>query len=363
MTSEDIIQTIRYLSATMPPIKLGQLYEALKPSIQNFSEDHHKEVVRLIAAAENREKNIAQEVYEWVMLQDGIMSVSKCYSDLGYVTKQDKTTARVSFHRLIGSVIEKSGEQSGTYRRIQTDDTEQRWWEAEGNPLKLTFPLGISQPKLYPGSLILLEGSKSQGKTRFALDFARLNRDLFKDRVHYLNVEMNNDEINSRVQAYENDGVWTSSNFRERVKVLRVTSNWWDYINPYGLNIIDYVVEYEKTYLIAQYIFKIHEKMKSGLALVIVQRDPRKDFGSGGYAIRNIPRLIISLKNHVITLEDVKSFWMNSPDDHNPSGLMRRYKMPGLWKMVPDGEWGRDIGDADRFNKKYSCFEGFEHEE
>jgi hypothetical protein len=366
MTPEDLIQAIRHLSSSgMPPLKIGEFYEALKPSMNgNFTEDHHKEIVRLISSVENKEKNIAQEVYEWVTLQDGIMSVAKCYSDLGYVNKQDKTTARVAFHRLIDKVIEKHGDQSGTYRKIEIDDTEQRWWEAKGKALKLGFPLDITQPKLFPGSLILLEGSKSQGKTRFALDFARLNKELFKDRINYLNVEMNDDEINSRIQAYENDKMWTSSNFRDRVKIIKVTSNWWDYINPDGLNIIDYIVEYEKTYLIAQYIFKIHDKMKNGLSLVIVQRDPKKDYGSGGYAIRNIPRLIISLKNHVVKLEDVKSFWMNSPNDHNPSGLMKKYKMPGLWKMVGQGDWDKTINDtSDRFDKKYEDFEGFEHEE
>jgi len=367
MTPDDLIQAIRHLSSSgMPPLKLGEFYEALKPSMNgNFTEDHHKEIVRLISSVDSKEKNIAQEVYEWVTLQDGIMTVAKCYSDLGYVNKQDKTTARVAFHRLIDKIIEKSGDQSGTYRKIQTDDTEQRWWEAKDKPLNVQFPLNLTQAKIYPGNIILVEGSKSQGKTRFALEFARLNRKLFPGRkIIYQNVEMADDEISARVNAFEESGVWTKDNFRQTVKVLRVTSGWWDFIGKEDINIIDYLLEYTEPYKIAQYVFNIHKKLTSGIALICVQKDPSKLYGSGGYAIRNIPRLVISLQNHIIKLEDVKAFWMNNPDDHNPTGLMRRYKMPGLWKMIPKSEWTRDENAVkSKSDKKYEGLDEFEREE
>lgn len=367
MTPEDIIQAIKHLaSSNMAPEKIGELYEIIKPSMNGlFNEAHHKEIIRLITGAANKEKNIAQEVYEWVMLQDGVMNVTDCYSQLQYTTKQDKTAARVAFHRLIDKCIEKIGDKSGTYRRIQDDVSEQKWWEAKGVPLKLEFPLNITQPKIYPGNIILVEGSKSQGKTRFALDFARLNRKIFSDKkIIYQNVEMADDEINDRVSAYEKDGMWKKEDFRRQVVVKRVTQGWWDFVGKEDINIIDYLLEYTEPYKIAHYIFKIHEKLTSGIALICVQKDPGKLYGTGGYAIRNIPRLIVSLQNHVIKLEDVKSFWINGPDDHNPTGLMKRYKMPGLWKMIAESDWTRDIdATKDKKDSKYNTLCEFEHEE
>lgn len=367
MTPDDIIQAIKHLTTSnITPEKIGEFYEIIRPSMNGlFSDAHHQEVLRLISGAANKEKNIAQEVYEWVMLQDGVMNVTDCYSQLQYTTKQEKTAARVAFHRLIDKYIEKVGDKSGTYRRIQDDVSEQKWWEAKGTPLKLEWPLGITQPKIYPGNIVLVEGSKSQGKTRFALDFARLNRKIFKDKkIIYQNVEMADDEINDRVTAYENDGMWKKEDFRKQVVVKRVTQGWWDFVGKEDINIIDYLLEYTEPYKIAHYIFKIHEKLTSGIALICVQKDPNKLYGTGGYAIRNIPRLIISLQNHIIKLEDVKSFWIHSSDDHNPTGLMRRYKMPGLWKMIPDGEWTRELdATKDKTDNKYKDFDGFEHEE
>lgn len=89
MTPEDLIQTIRHLTSSgMPPAKIGEVYETLKPSMNgNFTEDHHKEIIRLITSVSSKEKNIAQEVYEWIMLQWNY----ECYRLLHTVTIRYKT--------------------------------------------------------------------------------------------------------------------------------------------------------------------------------------------------------------------------------------------------------------------------------
>ena len=366
MTPDDVLKTLHHLaSGGMAPAVIGEVYETLRPSLNGgFTEDHTKEALRIISGAVSKERNIAQEVHEWIALQDGTMNISDCYRDLNITSKAGKHSARMVLQRILGKTIEREGAKSGVYRKIGENVHEQQWWIAQGKPLNVAFPLAMTHPKIMHGNIILLEGAKSQGKTRWALEFARLNRKLFNDRVRYQNVEMGDDEILARAKAYEADGIWTPEDFRKTVEIRRITSGWYDYIHGDSLNIIDYIVEYEEPYKIAHHIFKVHEKLMSGIALVIVQRDPAKLYGSGGYAIRNIPRLIVSLQNHVIKMEDVKAFWISSLEDHNPTGLMRRYKMPGLWKMVPDGEWTRSLDPKqDKRNVKYKEFEGFLHEE
>lgn len=332
----------------MEAAKMEAMYVQLRQiSNGDFTEEMAQKAAGIINKVDEAERNISEEVYEWVMLQNGIITTGQCYGDIGAATKEDKAAVRKALQRLAErSVIESHGEKAGIYRRIQTADGEQEWWVSEGTPLDIKWPLKITQPIVYHGGIILLEGEKSQGKTRFCMEFARKNQNLFPGRMRYQNVEMGNSEILSRVKQYEKDHEWTMQQFREKVEIIRVTENWWDYILPNGLNLIDYVVEYEETYRVASHIFKIHQKLKEGIALVVVQKDPLKQYGSGGYAIRNIPRVIISLardkkssKAHRITLEDVKSFSCI----HNPSGLSRRYSMPGLWKFVleKDSTWER----------------------
>jgi DNA-binding transcriptional MerR regulator len=369
MTAEDLLQTIKHLTSSgMPPEKIGEIYETLKPSMNGgFTEEHHKEVLRMISGLDSKEKNLTQEVTAWVENADGeVVNIMQCFSELELKSKQDKAAARKAFLRLAQkNVIEHHGEKSGFYRKIQAGTGEQEWWAAKGVPLKLDFPLELDQAKIYPGNIILIEGSKSQGKTRFCLEFARLNKKLFPNkRILYQNVEMADDEILKRVEAFEESGMWTLKDFRERVEVKKVTSGWWDFIRKEDINIIDYLIEYIDPYKIAQYILNIHKKLTSGIALICLQKDPAKMYGSGGYATRNIPRLIVSLQNHVIKLEDVKAFWMDTPESHNPTGMMRRYKMPGLWKMIPDTPWTKDLEVVkDKKDKKYEVFEGFDHEE
>jgi hypothetical protein len=60
------------------------------------------------------------------------------------------------------------------------EDKEQKWWLDEGKPLGLVIPLGVEKyAKIFPGNIILLEGEKSQGKSTFALEFARLNKNIY----------------------------------------------------------------------------------------------------------------------------------------------------------------------------------------
>jgi hypothetical protein len=360
LTALDLLNIIEDMARCKEPtVKIASIYESLKPVVNGgMTPDIEYKVAQMMLGNTEKERNVTQEVFEWIALQDGIMNVGTCYNDLKIVTAQEKAAIRKAFQRYTGdNLIERYGEKSGTYRKIQAGQDEQKWWEATGKPLPLQFPLQLERAKIYPGNIILLQGAKSSGKTRWALNFLRLNRRHFDGRARYQNVEMGDDEIQQRALAFEEDRVWSVSEFRREVEMMRITNGWWDYILPDGLNVVDYLIEYEEAYKIANYIFKIHEKLKKGIALVIVQKDPRKFYGMGGYSIQNIPRLILSLQNHTIKIEDVKAFTMNEPDDRNPSGMVRSYTMPGLWKFVPSSDWHYEEEDIKREKeKKYSPF-------
>ncbi len=62
--------------------------------------------------------SIAEQVREWILLQDRDFSVTDCYTDLNFVTSRDKSACRTAIRRLVGKVIEPSGNRF--YRLIDT---------------------------------------------------------------------------------------------------------------------------------------------------------------------------------------------------------------------------------------------------
>lgn len=315
--------------------------------------------------ANRRERNIAQEVRSWVEMmsetsQTGNINFTEFHKDNNVSQKRDLQAARMAFKRLCDEevpLIERSGERAGQYRIINRDDNEQKWWLDEGKPLSLVMPLHIENyAKIFPGNIILLEGQKSQGKSTFALEFSRLNRDLYPNKkISYQNVEMSDSEIKDRFRHYRDRGIVEMEEWPKFLKITKRTSDWADKIEPDGINIIDYLIEYDKPYILPGFIFNIHKKLKTGIALCIVQRDPFKPYPSGGRGTRDIPRLIISLINHRLLLEDVKSFWES--DFGNPSKLSIRYKQVAYCEWKADGEWERteDL-KYDAFKKDYKSF-------
>ena len=321
----------------------NEVDEVLEIIMQSWGEGHLKKwrqekINSAKKRLERRERNLTEEVREFVMSTTGHFMSTDVHNFLNLSTRDHKKAVAMALSRLCKNegLIEREGKKHGCWRKIDRTIEEQCWWEKKGTPLNLRFPLGVERfVRLYPGNIILLEGQKSQGKSAFALEFCRYNKNLYKGKILYQNVEMSDDELMERFESYGH--IMTPEEWRECVTIIRQTSDWWDKINPDGLNVIDYLIEYKESYLIADYIFRIHQKLKSGIALVIVQRDPIKPYPTGGRGVRDIPRLVLSLVKHRIKIEDVKSFQKTVYG--NPSGLVRKYKQVSWWDFQPQEEW------------------------
>jgi len=306
-----------------------------------FPENELREKIKsALKRKDKSEKTLVEEVREWVQLSTAVHFLSTdVHKELNLSTRQDKKNVAMILARFSEEnppLIEKYGDKRGSWRTIDKTINEQRWWDDVGEPLLLRFPLGVDQHvNIFEGNVILLEGQKSAGKTAFALEFCRLNAHLFHGKALYQNVEMDDSELRKRFEAYGD--VYPLSQWRENVMIIRNSANWWDKIQPNGLNVVDYLVEYENSYLKPRFIMQIHDKLKKGIALVLNQRDPRKPYSHGGLSVRDIPRLIISLMSHTLKLEDVKSF--TSLMGRNPTGLVRKYKQANWWKFIPDSDW------------------------
>jgi len=215
---------------------------------------------------------------------------------------------------------------------------------------------------------ILAEGEKSTGKSAFGIETAWLNRKLFPGKVRYMqNGELNKQMLTIRLMLRPQE-TYPIKKFSESIEFITRHRDWWDIVNPEGLNIIDYIEEHEKKYLIPDYIARIQERLTTGIALIILQRVPGRDYGTGGAEIRNKPSVIVALKRqgkiNSVHIEDIKSYNQQNigtlfgDEVTNPRGLWREYNLIDGWKFYAKGKW-RSPDDK----KEYDYFRGGKDEQ
>jgi len=324
----------------MPDIEIRQVLESL---IISWGESPDQKwidtkVESALKRKNTRDRSIAQDVRDWILTSSGFFLTSECFKELDLTSRDFKKAGTLALLRLEKEgLIEKYGGKRGQYRKIESEVIIQEWWKEEATPLDLHWPLKLEKfVKIFPQNIILIEGQKSQGKSAFAIEFCRLNHRLFREPIVYQNVEMSRDEIKERFDCY--GSLFPIEEARSAIQFIDGRSGGsWDKIQPNALNVVDYLVEYEKPWMLADYIKKIHGKLGEGIALVLVQRDPYKPYPTGGRAVRDFPRCVISLIKHQLKLEDVKSFYRT--EWGNPTGLGIKYKHVNYCQFVEDSEW------------------------
>lgn len=384
MTMQDILNIISsYASTGTNHIQLASLYDTLMNSYPYIKDKKEKEertkeekeiekkILSIISGREEKIRNVTEDTKRLIENITGEFSTGYIYSELCITTKQEKDLVRHALAAMTEKcILERVGRKSGIYRRA---DKDYEVMELDGtipDPLNVRLPLNVGDLcHVYEGMTLLVEGEKSRGKSAFGLEFAWLNRDLYKDKVRYMqNGELNKQVLTIRLTLRPQD-VYPLKKFTSRIEFITRHRDWWDIVNPSGLNIIDYIEEHEKKYLIPEYIAKIQERLTTGLALIILQKVPGRDYGTGGAEIRNKPSVILSLQKSgsmsKVVVEDVKAY---NPDAmqklfdevHSPRGLWREYKLVDGWKFLPQGKW-RTKDDK----KEYDQFRGdedFPHE-
>jgi hypothetical protein len=346
---------------------LVTLLEHLSPHTPLINTKEYKDIntsiLKIVAGERDRARNVTQDLKEYISTVDGAFNLNECYNAIGAVDTKEKAIVRKALCLMAkNGQLEKAGSKTGNYRRPNTDYDVIDLDGEIPDPLKVTLPLRIDQlANVYNGMTLLVEGEKSSGKSAFGLETAWLNRNLFPDKVRYMqNGELNKQMLTIRLMMRPQD-LYPVKKFSERIEFITRHAEWWDIINPTGFNIVDYIEEHDKKYLIPDYISKIQARLTTGLALIILQRVPGRDYGTGGAEIRNKPSVICALKRNgginTVHIEDIKSFntgtisKMFDGEIFNPRGLWREYNLVDGWKFLPKGDWRTTADD-----KKYDYF-------
>jgi hypothetical protein len=253
-------------------------------------------------------------------------------------TREDKKNVAIILRRLLEEgYLEKDGKQNGKWRRIETDETVLDIFSEKGKALNVWLPFGINNLcHLYPKNIMVIAGVSGTGKTSILLNMAMQN--VKSNKVYYFSSEMGEYELQSRLEKFE----CGKEAFRE-IRFVDRCEKFADVIRPNDINIIDYVEIYEEHYKMGLILKNIYDKLENGIAIVAIQKDPKKDFGVGGNVTREKARLYLNLdKSDNGSLVKIVKGKNWAKEGVNPDGMMLNYHIFQGAKLEPITEWYKD---------------------
>jgi hypothetical protein len=312
MTPQDAEQVIRILAQNCSPA---------------FPE---KDALRKIESAFKEERNLAQEIREWLNVTGPLWTVTECDKELGIVTDRYKANRRVILHRLVlEGVIARVEGKAGTFRVVEKQCNEIDFLSGDtGTPQPIKWPLGLEKyVNIYRKNLVIVAGSKDSGKSAFLLNTIRLNQDRFK--IVYFSSEMGAEELSLRLSKF---GYPLNS---WKFKAFERADNFEDVIEPDALNLIDFYEITDSFYLIGGKLKKLHDKLGAGIAIIALQKDPKAPLGRGASFSLEKARLYCTLDRgpdcNLLKIISGKNW---AQPGHNPAGKNFKFKLVDGAKFI-----------------------------
>jgi hypothetical protein len=301
----------------------------------SFSE---KEVFNKIKSAltrENRsERSLAEEVREWILSSNGDFLSSDVVKELDLSSRVVKKNLSKILARLgKDGLIEKVGSRRGSWRLVENQCEDIDFKNVTAEPIFFNWPLpGLGNMiEIFPGNIIVIAGVQNAGKSAFMLDFTFKN--MKKHKIKYFSSEMGAIEMRKRLMMFNvNLDVW---DFEAKER----SSNFPDVIDSENINIIDYLELHDSFYQIGGILKAIHDRLKNGVALIALQKNPGAPTGIGGYRGLEKPRLYINLESAypggVARIVKAKN-WATSL---NPNNYACKFKLISGCHFVEEGDW------------------------
>ncbi|MBP7766581.1 MAG: bifunctional DNA primase/polymerase [Syntrophaceae bacterium] len=282
-----------------------------------------------IERANRRDSSLASEVREFLLSTNGVISSTEIYNCLQLSTRDDRKNISIILKRLCDEgIIEKYGNKNGQFRRLDDELEPIDFLNASNDALALQWLFGIQNlVKIHPGNVLGCAGEPNSGKTALALNFARLQQDRFD--VHYFSSEMGKTELRERLLKFPYPLESWKVHFWER------SSNFADVIRPDGINIIDFLEIHDEFYKIGLYIKDIFEKLKTGIAFILIQKNKNTDFGLGGMRSLEKARLYLAMEPGCLKIVKAK----NWASQNNPNGLSIDFKLVNGCQFMNTTPW------------------------
>jgi len=342
-TTSGINNYIIEIKETRARFQIGCLMETLNRNNSSREVPVEQSVEAIISCLNSLDGNVKRQatpsniVKEYVEQSEGIFSLDDVCKQYRIFDRPGRQAiSRVLCRMADNDIIKRESNRNAVFRRIERGVEVVDWQNATGVPIKFSCPLGTDRyANLHRKSIICVGGSKDAGKTSFAENFALMNIPNFK-QIRYVTSEMGPDELRDSLQRFDVPlETWNKIEFIERHRDFP------DVVLPDGLTIIDFLDVVEDFYLVIKYMKEIYDQIKTGVALVCLQKDPGKDFSRGGAGSEDKARLAIHLKQDYPGYEakiNVGKIWAQK--GINPKGFTRRYKLHNDGsRFVCEGGW------------------------
>lgn len=282
-----------------------------------------------------RTVNLSGDVEDWVLSTTGNFLSTDVYKSLQLSTREEHKNVSIILKRLLDKgVIEKFGDKNGCWRVVDNEAQTINWYDADVKALDIKWPMGIEDFVItMPKNIIVVAGSPNAGKTAFLLNVVKMNME-GKMPIHYYSSEMGSMELKGRLQKFNIPLSKWRFNAKER------SSNFDDVIQPNDINIVDYLELSDQFYLVGGMLKKIFDKLKNGIAIVALQKNPNASMARGGVGTLEKPRLYITMDSGIMKIEKGKN-WKHP--EKNPNGMRIRFKLFQGAEFQPQDDWQYDI--------------------
>lgn len=213
-----------------------------------------------------------------------------------------------------------------------------------GSWMDIKLPFGLDQyVKIASGNLIIFAGVTNAGKS--SLIFNMIRENMKKYKCWYFSSEMSKETVKSRVDLYQGNENWN----------FEVVDGWdqnIDIIQPNDLNFLDWIEAGEEPFKVVNKLSMIQRKMKNGVVVAAMQKNPHNENAIGGYQTKNKAALYLNIDKDEpgerITVGKAKAF-----NEINPNGFFCKFVIYRGINLELRQDWGPEMDEKYKdFNNK-----------
>ena len=258
------------------------------------------------------EQTLTFLIKEWVKEVQGHFTSHQLDGELDIRTPKEKGLRRVVIKQLCDdNKIQRVTGGVGAYRKVDTTALIMDWQSADPkNIVSLKFPFGLEQfVKIFPKSILIVAGSKNEGKSLFMYDFT------LKNMYHPLGIDLYNSETGREQMKERLDNFDVEIPNPAPFRVFERYDNFADCIDPNRISVIDYLDLDSEVYMVGAEINHIFQKLDKGIAIIALQKPPSqtlyvkgvkktisRDLAYGGGFTSKRAVLYLSLDSHILKI-------------------------------------------------------------
>jgi hypothetical protein len=372
----------------------------------------HQIVASIMNSEESKEEGLTAKIRNFIEEAPGFFTLYELDRELN-ISADERKSRSVILNRFAEQGKIERGNQRGVWRICNSKAKKMNFFKRDKTSIALPLPLDLgSYVKVKPRNIIIVAGSPNAGKTAFALNVVhgilnshasklsdltgidtsrnsvlsnnylisatkgpdskplsvlineQINKTSKPISVNFFNSEMGSDEMIERLDEFP--GGVESFTEHDNFNAYERAMDFQDVLDPNGINVIDYLQIHDKFWMIADKISKIHQALKTGVAVICIQKKSESSFARGGEFGIELARLALALDNnspygHVCTVVKNK---IPMDTRNNLNGLSRDYKLGGgaCIKSVSEWRYIKDKKERARINSLYEA-EGIETDE